>query len=160
MTSPSPPRLPIGSIYISALRSCSLHWSLFVFCNPALAFHERTTVACEQAKAEAAKAGVGAQLCMPIPIMLHFDSLGSHDTSAMSSLIWRYVVSAAPNRSWLYPWALVWRVETLIIPSSTGYTGFGPMAQCVVHALKCLACRARVTPVSLPASSFKQCLSA
>jgi hypothetical protein len=34
---------------------------------------------------------------------------------------------------------------------------FGPMAQCVVHALKGLACRARVTPASSPASHCKQC---
>ncbi len=29
---------------------------------------------------------------------------------------------------------------------TVGYLSFGPMAQCVVHALKGLACRARVTP--------------
>ncbi len=34
---------------------------------------------------------------------------------------------------------------------------FHPMAQCVVHALKGLACRARVTPASSPASHCKQC---
>ena len=34
---------------------------------------------------------------------------------------------------------------------------FGPMAQCVVHALKDLACHARVTPASSPASHCKQC---
>ena len=40
---------------------------------------------------------------------------------------------------------------------TTGYLSFGPTAQCVVHALKGLACRARVTPVSSPASHCKQC---
>ncbi len=35
---------------------------------------------------------------------------------------------------------------------ATGYLSFGPMVQCVVHALKCLACRARVTPASSPVS--------
>ncbi len=35
---------------------------------------------------------------------------------------------------------------------TAGYQSFGPMARCVVHALKGLACRARVTPVSLPAA--------
>ncbi len=40
---------------------------------------------------------------------------------------------------------------------TTGYLSFGPMAQCVVHALKGLACRARVTPASSPASHYKQC---
>ena len=33
---------------------------------------------------------------------------------------------------------------------------FGPMTQCVVHALKGLACRARVTPASSHASHCKQ----
>ena len=37
------------------------------------------------------------------------------------------------------------------------YLSFGPMAQCVVHALKDLARRARVTPASSPASHCKQC---
>ena len=40
--------------------------------------------------------------------------------------------------------------------STTGYTRFGPMAQFVVHALKGLACRSRVTTASLPASHCKQ----
>ena len=40
---------------------------------------------------------------------------------------------------------------------TAGYLSFGPMAQCVVHALKGLACRARVTPASSPASHCKQC---
>jgi hypothetical protein len=40
---------------------------------------------------------------------------------------------------------------------TAGYLSFHPMAQCVVHALKGLACRARVTPASLPASHCKQC---
>ncbi len=40
---------------------------------------------------------------------------------------------------------------------TAGYLSFGPMAQCVVHALKGLACRARFTPASLPASHCKQC---
>ncbi len=34
---------------------------------------------------------------------------------------------------------------------TTGYLSFGPMAQCVVHALKGLTCRARATPASSPA---------
>jgi hypothetical protein len=38
------------------------------------------------------------------------------------------------------------------IASATGYLSFHPMAQCGVHALKGLACRARVTPASSPAS--------
>ena len=41
--------------------------------------------------------------------------------------------------------------------ATVGYLSFGPMAQCVVHALKGLACRARVTPASSPASHCKQC---
>ena len=40
---------------------------------------------------------------------------------------------------------------------TAGYLSFGPMAQCVVHALKGLACRAHVTPASSPASHCKQC---
>ena len=44
--------------------------------------------------------------------------------------------------------------------NTVGYLSFGPMAQCVVHALKGLACRARVTPASSPASHCKQCLGA
>ena len=35
---------------------------------------------------------------------------------------------------------------------TAGFLSFHPMAQCVVHALKGLACRARVTPASSPAS--------
>ena len=31
---------------------------------------------------------------------------------------------------------------------TTGYLSFGPTAQCAVHALKGLACHARVTPAS------------
>ena len=38
-----------------------------------------------------------------------------------------------------------------------GCLSFHPMAQCVVHALKGLACRARVTPARSPASHCKQC---
>ena len=37
------------------------------------------------------------------------------------------------------------------------YLRFHHMAQCVVHALECLACRTRVTPASSPASHCKQC---
>ncbi len=33
----------------------------------------------------------------------------------------------------------------LIIPATSGYLGFGPVAQCVVHALKGLACRASLS---------------
>ena len=40
---------------------------------------------------------------------------------------------------------------------TAGSLSFGPMAQCVVHALKGLACSARVTPASSPASHCKQC---
>ena len=36
--------------------------------------------------------------------------------------------------------------------TTIGYLSFGPMAQCVVHALKGLACRARVIPACSPAS--------
>ncbi len=38
-----------------------------------------------------------------------------------------------------------------------GYLSFGPKAQCVVHALKGLAYRARAIPASSPASHGKQC---
>ncbi len=38
-----------------------------------------------------------------------------------------------------------------------GQLSLGPMAQCVVHALKGLACRARATPACSPASHCKQC---
>ena len=41
--------------------------------------------------------------------------------------------------------------------ASAGYLRFGPMVQCVVHALKGLACRARVTPAISPASHCQQC---
>ena len=41
--------------------------------------------------------------------------------------------------------------------STAEYLSFGPMAQCVVHALKGMACRAHVTPASFPASHCKQC---
>jgi hypothetical protein len=40
---------------------------------------------------------------------------------------------------------------------TAGYLRFHPIAQCAVHALKGLACRARVTPASSPASLCKQC---
>ncbi len=40
---------------------------------------------------------------------------------------------------------------------TAGCLYFHPMAQCVVHTLKGLACRARVTPASSPASHCKQC---
>ncbi len=40
---------------------------------------------------------------------------------------------------------------------AVGYLSFEPMARCVVHALQGLACRARVTPASSPASHCKQC---
>jgi hypothetical protein len=49
------------------------------------------------------------------------------------------------------------RVAVLGPAITVGYLRFGPMAQCVVHALKSLACRARVTPASSPASHCKQC---
>jgi hypothetical protein len=42
---------------------------------------------------------------------------------------------------------------------STGYLSFGPMAQCVVHALKGLACRAHVTPPTSPAFHARGCAS-
>ena len=38
-----------------------------------------------------------------------------------------------------------------------GCLRFDLMAQCVVHALKGLACRAHVAPARLPASHCKQC---
>ena len=41
------------------------------------------------------------------------------------------------------------------VSTSAGCQSFGPMAQCVVHALKGLACRARATPASSPASHCK-----
>ena len=41
--------------------------------------------------------------------------------------------------------------------STAGYRNFHPIAQCVVHALKGLACRARVTLTSSPTSHRKQC---
>ncbi len=34
-----------------------------------------------------------------------------------------------------------------------GYLSFGPLAQCVVHALKGLACRARVSLASSPGTA-------
>jgi hypothetical protein len=40
---------------------------------------------------------------------------------------------------------------------TTGYLSFHPMAQCVVRAIKCLACRARVTQARSPASHCMQC---
>ncbi len=40
--------------------------------------------------------------------------------------------------------------------ATAGYLSFQPMIQCVMHALKGLACRARVTPASSPASHCKQ----
>ena len=40
---------------------------------------------------------------------------------------------------------------------TTGCLSFHPIVQCVVHALKGLACRARVTPASSPASHCEQC---
>ncbi len=44
---------------------------------------------------------------------------------------------------------------------TAGYLSFHPMAQCVVHALKGLACGARVTPASsaLTSPSLQLCLS-
>ncbi len=42
---------------------------------------------------------------------------------------------------------------------TVGYLSFGPMAQCVVHALKGLACRARVTTASSPALHARGCAS-
>ena len=43
------------------------------------------------------------------------------------------------------------------MPNTAGYLSFGPMDQCVVHALKGLACCACVTPAGSPASHCKQC---
>ena len=48
---------------------------------------------------------------------------------------------------------------TLCRLSTTGYLSFGPMAQCVVHALKGLARRARVTPASSPVLHARGCAS-
>ena len=39
---------------------------------------------------------------------------------------------------------------------TAGYLSLGPLAQCVVHALKGLTCRARVTPASSPSASSAQ----
>ncbi len=39
---------------------------------------------------------------------------------------------------------------------TAGYLSFGPMAQCVVHALDGLAYRARVAPASSPVLHYKQ----
>ena len=50
---------------------------------------------------------------------------------------------------------LVWFSQ--VCTCTIGYLSFGTMAQCVVHALKGLVCRARVTPASSPASHSKQC---
>ena len=41
--------------------------------------------------------------------------------------------------------------------NTAGCLSLGHMAQCVVHALKGLACRARATPACSPASHCKQC---
>ncbi len=51
----------------------------------------------------------------------------------------------------------LFRVRGSTISSTVGNPSLRPMAQCVVHALKGLACRARVTSASLPASHSKQC---
>ncbi len=40
---------------------------------------------------------------------------------------------------------------------TVGCRNFHPMAQCIVHVLKGMACRARVIPASSPASHYKQC---
>jgi hypothetical protein len=47
-------------------------------------------------------------------------------------------------------------VRACVIGDTAGYLSFGPLVQCVVHALKGLACRVRVTPASSPASHCKQ----
>ncbi len=49
------------------------------------------------------------------------------------------------------------RYSPMSATHTTRYVSFGPTAQCVVHVLKGLACRARVTPASSPASHCKQC---
>ncbi len=43
-----------------------------------------------------------------------------------------------------------------VMLSTARYLSFHPMAQCVAHAFKGLACRTRVTPASSPASHCKQ----
>ncbi len=61
-----------------------------------------------------------------------------HSTLAAVPVLFAHaVVTAAKNR-------------TSATPNTTGYLSVNPMAQCVVHALKGLACRARVTPASSP----------
>ena len=53
----------------------------------------------------------------------------------------------------------LWLQGSIHYPCALGtfeYRSFRPMAQCVVHALKGLACRARATPASSPASHCKQ----
>ena len=49
------------------------------------------------------------------------------------------------------------KFKLAVFMHTAGYLSFHPFAQCVVHALKCLACRARVTPASLPASHCRRC---
>ena len=61
---------------------------------------------------------------------------------------------------WLTPeYFAAWLVEQQVCRTTVGYLSFGPMAQCVVHALKGLACRARVTPASsaLTSPSLQAC---
>jgi hypothetical protein len=49
------------------------------------------------------------------------------------------------------------RLTKLFMGTTTGCQSFNQMAQCVVDALKGLACRARVTSARSPASHCKQC---
>ena len=48
------------------------------------------------------------------------------------------------------------RNHALTHGGTAGYLSFGPMAQCVVHALKGLACRARAVPANLFAAHCEQ----
>jgi hypothetical protein len=50
-------------------------------------------------------------------------------------------------------------VQSVCLHFTARYLSFDPMAQCVVHTLKGLACRARATQASSPASHCKQCLA-
>ena len=54
------------------------------------------------------------------------------------------------------PIAVTPHLGARLTTGTAGCLSFGPMAQCIVHALKGLACRARVTPASSPASHCKQ----
>ncbi len=58
---------------------------------------------------------------------------------------------------WQRPLRTQTHCQSASYDSTTGCLSFHPMAQCVVHALKGLACRARVTQASSPASHWRHC---